>query len=53
MSPEARRVAGIGDGLLRLSVGIEAGGDLEADLLGGLARAVALADVKPQAAATL
>ena len=34
MSPEARRVAGIGDTLLRLSIGLEA----EADLLGDLRR---------------
>jgi cystathionine gamma-synthase len=32
MDPEARRVAGITEGLLRLSVGIEAGRDLVADL---------------------
>ncbi|GGA85844.1 cystathionine gamma-synthase [Arenimonas soli] len=36
MSAEARRAAGIGDGLLRLSVGIEALDDLEADLLRAL-----------------
>ena len=36
MSAEARRAAGIGDGLLRLSVGIEALDDLEADLLQAL-----------------
>jgi len=32
MGPEARRAAGIGDGLLRLSVGLEAESDLIADL---------------------
>jgi cystathionine gamma-synthase len=32
MDAEARRVAGITDGLLRLSVGIESGEDLVADL---------------------
>jgi cystathionine gamma-synthase len=32
MDPEARLVAGIGDGLLRLSVGIESASDLVADL---------------------
>ncbi|MFE1599034.1 cystathionine gamma-synthase [Methylobacterium sp. ID0610] len=32
MDPEARRIAGVGDGLLRLSVGLEAEGDLLADL---------------------
>ena len=36
MSADARRAAGIGDGLLRLSVGIEALDDLEADLLQAL-----------------
>ncbi len=44
MSAEARAVAGIGDGLLRLSVGIEAKEDLLADLgaaLAAAARAVA------------
>jgi len=39
MSAEARAAAGIGDGLLRLSVGIEAVGDLVADLIDALARA--------------
>lgn len=39
MDPEARRVAGIGDSLLRLSVGIEAAEDLVADVQAGLARA--------------
>ncbi len=39
MTPEARAKAGIGDGLLRLSVGIEAAADLLADLEAGLARA--------------
>ncbi len=41
MAPEARRRAGIADGLLRLSVGIEDGGDLLYDLNAGLARAQA------------
>ncbi|GAB2670871.1 cystathionine gamma-synthase [Arenimonas aestuarii] len=36
MSVDARRAAGIGDGLLRLSVGIEALDDLEADLVQAL-----------------
>ena len=36
MSAPARRAAGIGDGLLRLSVGIEALDDLEADLVQAL-----------------
>ena len=39
MTPEARRAAGISDGLLRLSVGIEHVDDLVADLLAALARA--------------
>ena len=39
MSAEARAAAGIGDGLLRLSVGIEHVRDLRADLAAGLARA--------------
>ena len=39
MTPEARCVAGIGDGLLRLSVGIEDGDDLLADLDEALERA--------------
>lgn len=39
MGEEARRRAGIGDALLRLSVGIEDPGDLVADLVAGLDRA--------------
>jgi cystathionine gamma-synthase len=39
MSAEARMAAGIGDGLLRLSVGIEALADLSADLDAALQRA--------------
>jgi len=39
MAPEARRVAGIGDNLLRVSVGIEDGDDLCRDLEAALARA--------------
>ncbi|NJL28760.1 MAG: cystathionine gamma-synthase [Thermoanaerobaculia bacterium] len=42
MDSEARLRAGIGDGLLRLSVGIEASEDLERDLLAGLERAAAV-----------
>ena len=41
MSVEARAAAGIGDGLLRLSVGIEAVEDLLVDLHAGLQRALA------------
>ena len=43
MAPEARVAAGISDGLLRLSVGIEALEDLQADLAAGFARVEALA----------
>ncbi|WP_369943742.1 O-succinylhomoserine (thiol)-lyase [Xanthomonas medicagonis] len=39
MTAEARANAGIGDGLLRLSVGIESSADLVADLQAGLLRA--------------
>ncbi|HEY0296037.1 MAG TPA: PLP-dependent transferase, partial [Bordetella sp.] len=42
MTPEARAKAGISDGLLRLSVGIELAQDLVADLQAGLARAQAV-----------
>jgi len=37
ISPQARAAAGIGDGLIRLSVGLEAVEDLKADLSRGLA----------------
>ncbi len=40
MTAEVRARAGIGDGLVRLSVGIEAFADLAADLRAGLARVV-------------
>ncbi|MGE7138081.1 cystathionine gamma-synthase [Luteibacter sp. NPDC031894] len=43
MAPEARRVAGIADNLLRLSVGIEDGDDLIEDIEAGLARAATVA----------
>ncbi len=36
LSPEARREAGIGDGLVRVSVGLEDIGDIKADLQRGL-----------------
>ena len=42
MTPEARANAGISDGLLRLSVGIESTDDLLADLTAALARAEAV-----------
>jgi O-succinylhomoserine sulfhydrylase len=38
ISPEARAEAGIGEGLLRIAVGLEAVEDLQADLARGLAR---------------
>lgn len=41
MTAEARAAAGISDGLLRLSVGIESAEDLLIDLRAGLARAEA------------
>jgi cystathionine gamma-synthase len=46
MAPEARRNAGISDALLRLSVGIEDGADLSADLEAALARAAATAPAR-------
>jgi len=49
MSPEARAAAGIADGLLRLSVGIEALPDLQADLAAALARVQATARCREQA----
>jgi cystathionine gamma-synthase len=39
MVPEARAAAGLVDGLLRLSIGIESVEDLRDDLAAGLARA--------------
>jgi cystathionine beta-lyase/cystathionine gamma-synthase len=39
LTPEARKALGIGDGLLRLSVGLEDAGDLRADLEAGFAAA--------------
>ena len=50
MSPEARVAAGISDGLLRLSVGIEALEDLQADLVAALDRASRCADADGQRA---
>jgi cystathionine gamma-synthase len=56
MSAEARAAAGIGDGLLRLSVGIEHADDLVADIASALQRVQALAtagaDAITEAAAT-
>ncbi|HEY0662512.1 MAG TPA: O-succinylhomoserine (thiol)-lyase [Lysobacter sp.] len=50
MTPEARAAAGIGDGLLRLSVGIEHADDLVADIAAALERAQAVADASKRAA---
>jgi cystathionine gamma-synthase len=41
MSPEARAVAGVTSGLLRLSIGLEAEADLAADLDAALGHALA------------
>jgi cystathionine gamma-synthase len=49
MTAEARARAGISDGLLRLSVGIEAGDDLLADLAAGLARAQRVIEARAEA----
>jgi O-succinylhomoserine sulfhydrylase len=38
ISPEARIASGITEGLLRIAVGLEAGADLQADLMRGLAQ---------------
>ena len=46
MAPEARRNAGISDALLRLSVGIEDGADLCADLEAALARTASTAPAR-------
>jgi cystathionine beta-lyase/cystathionine gamma-synthase len=45
LTPEERRAVGIGDGLVRLSVGIEESADLIADLKQGLRAASAIAEV--------
>ena len=50
MSTEARAAAGIGDGLLRLSVGIEHADDLVADIAAALERAQAFCDDKRRVA---
>jgi cystathionine gamma-synthase len=51
MDPEVRRRAGIGNSLLRLSVGIEAAQDLVEDLHAGLQRAAASLPAAPRRAA--
>ncbi|WP_026010772.1 MULTISPECIES: O-succinylhomoserine (thiol)-lyase [unclassified Pseudoxanthomonas] len=50
MTPEARAKAGISDGLLRLSVGIEAEADLVADVAAALAAAEAAIPAQPERA---
>ncbi len=50
MSAEARAAAGIGDGLLRLSVGIEHADDLAADISAALERALAAVDPRKRVA---
>jgi cystathionine gamma-synthase len=50
MSAEARAAAGIGDGLLRLSVGIEHADDLIADISAALDRALDIVDARQQVA---
>ena len=50
MTAEARAAAGIGDGLLRLSVGIEHADDLVADIAAALDRALVAADTAKRAA---
>jgi cystathionine gamma-synthase len=50
MDPAARQKAGLTDGLLRLSVGIEALEDLERDLAGGLERAARVIESAPKQA---
>jgi cystathionine gamma-synthase len=49
MDADARRVAGISDSLLRLSIGIESAEDLIRDLHGGLERAAAVQQRRVQA----
>ena len=46
MTAEARQAAGIGDGLLRLSVGIEHADDLVEDIAAALERALVVADAR-------
>ena len=50
MTAEARAAAGIGDGLLRLSVGIEHADDLIADIAAALDRALDIVDARQQVA---
>jgi len=50
MDPAARQQAGLADGLIRLSVGIEALEDLQADLASGLERTAAVVSNQARAA---
>jgi cystathionine gamma-synthase len=50
MDPVARQKAGLADGLIRLSVGIEALEDLQRDLAGGLERVARVLESVPKAA---
>jgi cystathionine gamma-synthase len=50
MDPVARQKAGLADGLIRLSVGIEALDDLQRDLAAGLERAARTLEAVPKAA---
>src|SRR6185369_3729471 len=50
MDPDARRRAGLSDGLIRLSVGIEALEDLQRDLAAGLDRVSRVLESVPKAA---
>jgi cystathionine beta-lyase/cystathionine gamma-synthase len=42
LPPETRRALGIGDGMIRVSVGLEDAGDLKRDLEAGFAAAKAI-----------
>ena len=50
MDPVARQKAGLADGLIRLSVGIEALEDLQRDLAAGLERVSRVLEAVPKAA---
>jgi cystathionine gamma-synthase len=50
MDPVARQKAGLADGLIRLSVGIEGLEDLQRDLAAGLERAARTLESVPKAA---
>jgi cystathionine gamma-synthase len=53
MDPLARQKAGLVDGLIRLSVGIEALEDLRGDLAAALERAIAATEVPARRVGTL